>query len=716
MGFGLGLGFGLKKHSNAGRIIPNKSDAIVWLDGTISGNNFVDKISGRLFPITNKDFPTGWVKGFPYKSAATFSAPAGDAALIAADLNNFFYTAGVPNQIPVISCFQDVDYEHRLFFRHISQSVNIDTMVETYEPRVAEMVLYNTPATGGDLTARNAYFNVPVEITINVLWVSPTGNNTTGNGSKANPYQTITKGLSNTKITYVKSGVYTEGAYLSIDKAYNVKGIGAVEVKSTGANYVMWFSSAASAIVEGLVLNGESARASVVRYFGNTITHTLTRCVLKGGTTYGIYSDSSSTDQCVVNNCLFINNNTNAIRLTSPFKFYSCFFSGVTSDSSIRAYSINSSGKFTFINSRISVDCSNEYLLSLVNTNQFEVAVTGGRIDGINSGNGIRSYNQKTTEITGVWFSNPETGKTPISIGSNGTLSTKNSINGVSVNTNALNGYGITCGADSTGAGNNKLENIVIDSSRVFGPLYYDNTKSVTIHGIFVGFQSNAIINHNFSLGHSFGVGYKGGVGVDAINGSIKYNVIKDNKNQGIIIGGVTNAPVYNNTLVFKNLNTPSLGAIYIYSIGLSYAFGTKIKNTITVIEQATALSRAVFLVDTDCLTNFECDYNIYYSSLPLLFSVGSNNYTFAQWQALGYDTHSIVLPTLAAAKALFVDYDNMNFALSENSLAIGFGQNLGEPYNVGLDASTNWGSESQLPVVITKQQPVSWDCGAYIH
>ena len=204
-----------------GKTIPNKVDAFVWLDGTISGNNFVDKISGRLFPVTNKDFPAGWTKGFPYKSAATFSAPVGDAALIAADVNNFFYTAGVPNQIPVISCFQDVDYAHRLFFRHIDQSVDIDTDVETYEPRVAEMVLYNTAATGGDLTARNLYFKVPAKLTSGIREVG---------AGKTYP-SSITDAItasSSTDTIYVYSGTYTMTA--AITKPFKIQCIGNVNI------------------------------------------------------------------------------------------------------------------------------------------------------------------------------------------------------------------------------------------------------------------------------------------------------------------------------------------------------------------------------------------------------------------------------------------------------------------------------------------------------
>jgi hypothetical protein len=50
------------------------------------------------------------------------------------------------------------------------------------------------------------------------------------------------------------------------------------------------------------------------------------------------------------------------------------------------------------------------------------------------------------------------------------------------------------------------------------------------------------------------------------------------------------------------------------------------------------------------------------------------------------------------------------------SSPSIGSGVALDAAYDDGLDASTNWGFDTQLPVVITKQQGANWDIGAYVH
>lgn len=210
--------------------IPDPEDALFYLDGTIieDGGNFYFQdrtANGRDFLITSKDFATSFV-GFPYKSAATISAPSGDAALIAADVNGFLYTAGTPNQIPVVSFFQDIDYEHKLFTRHAAQVVD-GNLLETYEPRVLEVALYSSARAGADLTACQTYYSVPTEDVSTMAWLSPTGNDTTGDGSKALPYRSLSKIVGSTKVNiYLKTGNYDMGSSLTFTGATQLNIIG----------------------------------------------------------------------------------------------------------------------------------------------------------------------------------------------------------------------------------------------------------------------------------------------------------------------------------------------------------------------------------------------------------------------------------------------------------------------------------------------------------
>ena len=240
----IGIGIGINSGGAAG--VPFASDAFAIYDGTIiySAPNyyFVDKKSGKNLLITGYDFDTTWLKGFPYKSDATISSPAGDAAFIAIDLNNYWYASnGTPNQIPVISLFQDIDYEHKFFFKHLAQELDVNG-VETFEPRVSEWVIYNNVKTGADLTKCQTYFVVPVE-NPNAKWVTKAGNDSTGTGTKAAPFLTIMKAyktvVSGSEI-YVKTGVFTEEynntslRYMYLDRVgiWTVKGIGLNDIRT----------------------------------------------------------------------------------------------------------------------------------------------------------------------------------------------------------------------------------------------------------------------------------------------------------------------------------------------------------------------------------------------------------------------------------------------------------------------------------------------------
>lgn len=682
------------------KTIPSKSDALVWLDGTISGNNFVDKISGKLFPITNKDFPTGWVKGFPYKSAATFSAPTGDAALIAKDVNGFFYTAGVPNQIPVTSCYQDVDYEHRLFFRHIGQSVDIDTMVETYEPRVAEMVLYNTAATGGDLTARNSYFNVPAEITTNVRWVAPNGLNT-NDGSKASPWQTMTKGNTATAgyTVYVKTGIYTENgalANLNLDRSLSWKGLGLCEVRQTNQTYTILLGVAAVNTInfEGFIVNAQT-KSIGIKTFGNTSYYNISRCYFKNESGYAISGESIAQTGNRIINCVFHGGNTNSILFASPIDIDTCYFSGTSTNNTIYNKTGGSAGNINLLNNRAkSSTASGKYFLLTDIVDKYNVLSRGNNIDITNLGGGIRISDQKSFDSIGDIINIPVTGGIPLVIGSSGTTSSKTSVVNCVVINKAVDGYAVSIGAETSGAGNGKLTNITVSKCLLLGAKYYNpSIPTLATHGIFVGYQNtSAAINLNLVDGFSFGVGIKGGL--DYTSTTIKYNLIKNNKAEGVVLAGARNVKVYNNTFEDNSKE------IYAYTIDSQGATGALIKNNIF----KNTNGWIYYFADSASYSGHVINNNTIYFTSQLARNV-SVDLNINQWQSAGFDTVSVNANPLLT-----------NSIPASNSPSIGVGENLGASFNTGLDIGTNWGSETQLPNVVTKLQPTLWDCGAYIH
>lgn len=732
-----------------GSAIPNKSDAFVWLDGTISGNNFVDKISGRLFPIANKDFPEGWTKGFPYKSAATFSAPTGDAALIAKDVDGFFYTAGVPNQIPVNACFQDVDYAHRLFFRHISQSVDIDTYAETYEPRVAEMVLYNTAATGSDLTARNTYFTVPAEITTAVKWVDPVNGLNTNTGTKASPWQTLTKAETSATlldIIYVKSGVTIEPTYWRPKKTLTYKAVGNVTVRSVSTTYVCLCETPNGYNLDGFTFDGEGNTTNVVLSYYSAnynkcrfINHkqisdamigiqsgnpVFTNCIIAYGLISALQSASFAT--CHISSRI-VPGTDKSITLTNP-RLVGVGLSNENMIASINAYTVSILGGDVYVDGlqsfiKISSVLSATQTLSISNTvininsigAAFIYSQTGAwksininscEITSSSDKNIIENQGGSSFEMKDVVISTPYS--TGIKFSKTGTNLATAKIETAAIDCSSLDsGYTAGVGREDSSSSDNTLTSTIITETASYGP-NYNNDALAAPHGIFVGFQAGDVkVNYNRNIGVGSSYVFKGN-NTDYAVSDCGYN-LSVNDFIGLVLSGSKNVFTHNKIII-----NPKQKAFILYAnVAPNGSTGATVKNYIVV-------SPSVILWDVDqySLSGLNTDYNIYYCPIAKPFIVAGVAKTFAEWQSLGYDTHSVMLSSLAEAKALFVDYDNMNFALSANSAAIGFGQNLGEPYNVGLDASTDFGSKTRLPSVVTKLQPAvgGWDCGPYIH
>lgn len=275
--------------------VPFKFDSALLLDGTILKNGstyyFLDKSgNARHFLINNYDFPDNWSGGFPYKSAATISAPSGDTAFRNADVNNFFYsTGGTPNQIPVISLFQDVDYAHKLFCKHQNQMLDING-VEWFEPRVKEIVLYNNIKTGSDLIRCNSYYSVPEKLTIGIREV--------GAGKTYSTIGAAITAASAGETIYVYTGAYSES--LVNNKNINIIGVGNCKITAAATTRVINFSATSGTpIFEGFSIDC-NLRSYCFGYQGSLTSLTINRVnVYNGQSTLGLYT--AVNDACVIN-------------------------------------------------------------------------------------------------------------------------------------------------------------------------------------------------------------------------------------------------------------------------------------------------------------------------------------------------------------------------------------------------------------------------------
>jgi len=712
---------------------PLVTDALVWLNGSVvyTGGNYYFKDqtgNGRNFLITGYDFDSTLVSGFPYKSAATISAPAGDATLIAADLNSFLYTSGTPNQIPVVSLFQDIDYEHKMFARHKAQLVDING-VETYEPRIQDIVVYNTVKAGVYLTDCNAYFSVPTEIVSNVKWVSKTGSNSNA-GTKAAPYLTLQYASNNstTQTVYIKSGSYSENDLGSSSGKWGIAaghtqsyiGLGFVQVSAQSASTnVLVISNRNDLVISGLYFN--DAVAKVVVNYGTIGYHVFDKNYVKNALTaiLALYADSILIKNSVLvsankgveygqyvgklnfNACL-INSTTTAINQNGTAALNINFFNSKTT-----AYLFTNSASATYIlGSKFTGS-----LTWLVNTTYptATLKIRYSQFSALSPSNLIGAIEVVGNILIGtgtknIYLSNSNN----VRIDSNIIISSTgiaqigyDPLSGVSVaeiKGNYIDGRDTAAPPIIIGneLGNN-YNNVTgtIENNRVKGAIDYNPLASGP-HGITVFNNSGVKILRNYISGVNIGLLVKTG-GLDCTNSGFFGNVVT-NCNAGIYAKGAENIKIYNNTL-YNNKGAISVGN------NTAYLVHAWIKNNLIVYDKI--LTTGVSAIAKDIyVTSLISDSNlVYFPNNPNCFSNdGGSVINISAWRALGYDIHSVLSNPLLSTNLV-------------PSLPISIGANLGTTYQAGLSTLTNFGGQYMWPVIVTKNQVASglWQVGAYV-
>lgn len=720
--------------------------SLFFLDGTIitvgADKYFKDRSgAARNFLITGYDFDSTWTKGFPYKSAATISAPAGDAALIAADINNFLYDAGgTPNAIPVVSLFQNIDYENTIFCRHVAQVVD-GNGVETYEPRVLEIFMTAAPLSAADLVKTNTYFEIPAEITTTVKWVSKTGLDTNP-GTKALPWLTINK--ANTSATagdtvYIKSGTYYEAnagatGYLMLSNACKFIGIGNITVTTEATTYGIfinannvWFEgfcfyeaqsqhSLINNAKTGLILkrcyikstSGKAARLyggsatdcifsggtyGIEKYHGDELL-TVTNCLCYGGTTSGLSAAEAGVQKITVNNsklsgAIGLGVGSTVTAIINGSKIYGTTY----------PMAVSGTGTFTFTYCHIEktgTGVSN--YLAATGTGTTTLVIDNCVIKSAKQGPIIlKNY-------TNVTFTNNKvisqgTGKdTPIQI----TTVTESTVFEVSGNIiTQIDDYSSTMIIGNEIMEGYNLMTGTIHSNTFLGPKYYNYALVPSIHMVPIFNQLNVNVYDNLIFGGSIGIVFKHTSG-DLTPSSAHHNVVI-NCAKGICSKGGRNLKIYNNTIY----NDTAGYQVYILDSGVNEdSDGCIVKNNILFENSPAGTASNYYFIGTS--TGLVFENNIVFSTNNDISNIGDGG--LAAWQALGYDLDVI------NSNPLLTDIVNYVLSLQALSPAIGAGEDLGASYNDGLDASTNWGSDTQLPVVVTKQQGAAWDIGAYVH
>ena len=239
-------------------------------------------------------------------------------------------------------------------------------------------------------------------------------------------------------------------------------------------------------------------------------------------------------------------------------------------------------------------------------------------------------------------------------------------------------GYMLQAGNDASASTDNNLDGEIIIGNKL--TWNGGGTTSIT-HGLFTGHMKNVIIKYNYLDKVPMSIIRKSTYSMTNTSGGVAYNIVKNPIATAGVIKGMNGVCYYNNTF-YSNLSGVWRGLIDIYSntdvTPNVPATGAKIKNNIfyTVVGQYN-----IAIHDSACLTGFESDYNVFYceSGTPH-FNYLEGDKTFAQWQALGYDTHSIVINP---------NFNNTTDFVPTSKLS--YGTDLGSDYILGLSTNATW-------------------------
>ena len=260
-------------------------------------------------------------------------------------------------------------------------------------------------------------------------------------------------------------------------------------------------------------------------------------------------------------------------------------------------------------------------------------------------------------------------------------------------------GYQLQAGDEGVKATNNNLDGAVITGNK----FSWSGTDMIVIpHGLFAGHNINVVAKYNYLDDIPMGIIRKSASNMKNTGGGVAYNIVKGGV-VGMVIKGMSNVNIYNNT--FYNDRTTAQTwrpLIHIYTNtdngNHSVSHSTKIYNNIFYTKYQTL---SITIADAESLTGLECDYNVYWceSGTPR-FSVNGSIKTFAQWQAMGYDAHSVVI------NPQFEDFEN--FVPAKR---LDYGKDLGAEWKDGLATNAVWGTIDPATAV----QNGVWQAGAVV-
>jgi Secretion system C-terminal sorting domain len=262
-------------------------------------------------------------------------------------------------------------------------------------------------------------------------------------------------------------------------------------------------------------------------------------------------------------------------------------------------------------------------------------------------------------------------------------------------------GYMLQAGDEEGNSQNNNL-----DGMNITGNIFTWNGtdfSSIT-HAVFTGYNINSIIRYNYLDKTPHGILFKSGsddgLNMTYTSGGAAYNILK-NARLSLRIKGMNGIHVFNNTFYNDQgtdwtMSIIEIDANHDRSVPAP-SLGTRIFNNIFYTKYQIPNIR----IESWCLNDFESDYNVFYCETGTpVFAIDDVLKTFTEWQAMGYDAHSVIVNPDFVNTTGFVPFSRLDY-----------GRDLGLEWQTGLSINATW--SSHYPA--TTAQNGIWQAGARV-
>lgn len=472
---------------------------VQYIDGTISGNEFVDKSgNGYNLDIINNDLDATLL-GMPYKSTAFVAQKVANFGLIPDNNNFWFDSGGTPNQIPVHCLFQNIDYNNQTFALHEAQAIDANGF-EAVSAKVLYICTYSVALSGDKLTAANTYFGVTAKPVSNVREV--------GVGKTYATIQAAHTAMTAGDTILVYSGAYNETTTLTISKSATIIGVGFVKIKATGGFQDVYFQTASSTnSIKGVMFNGGTVTSRLVQADGCSLV--IDRCYFDYSKV-GVYQATNATGKTfTVKNCAF--------KMTSVATAQiGVLVAGTGFTTLIRDNKFNSVSTSLLTASNAFIQLQSQ--VAPIVDNNLTVDITPTQFTHINM-------------VSGSGFT---TGAVQI---------TKN----ICI-TEATANYTISLGAENLHP--NNFNGAIIKYNKIVGSLLNRPGTVSSCHAMLLNCGVDMEIAFNNVSYSNMGIVVKAGAEAPYVSGGIWSNQIYNCKN-GIWIRGISGMNVFNNTVVY---------------------------------------------------------------------------------------------------------------------------------------------------------------------